>query len=180
MNRPSLLPPAAGTFERAAEQACARLADVPPDLRRVWNPDTCPAALLPWIAWAFGVEDWRDYWTEPTKRALVRASIPLRRQRGTRAVVEDVVRAFGSNLVLREWWETSPPGVPHTFAVLINYSAGGATVSYEFQADIVRQISRAKPLRSHFTVSVGLTAGAALNVCGYLRAATYTRLQLEG
>lgn len=176
----SLLPPAATAFERDAEAATARLAAVPPDVRRAWNPDTCPAELLPWLAWAFGVEDWKDYWSEATKRSVIRNSIPLRRKRGTRAAVEDVVRNFGSALVLREWWETSPPGVPHTFAVVINYAAGGETVTAEFQEDIRRQITRAKPLRSHFSVGVGFSAGAQLNVIGYVRAATYNRLQLEG
>lgn len=176
----SLLPPAATPFERHAEAATARIVAPPPDIRRVWNPDTCPAALLPWLAWAFGVEDWRDYWTEATKRTIVRNAIPLRRKRGTRAAVEDVVRSFGSSIVLREWWEASPPGTPHTFSVVINYAAGGATVTAEFQADIVRQVERAKPLRSHFTVGVGLSAAGALNVCGYVRAGTYTRLQLTG
>lgn len=180
MNKPSLLPPAAAAFERDIEQAAARLADVPPDVRRTWNPDTCPAHMLPWLAWAFAVEDWKDYWPEAAKRAVIRAAIPLRRARGTRAAVEDVVRSFGSHLVMQEWWETTPPGLPHTFGVFINYGAGAGTVTEAFQADIVDQITRAKPLRSHFTVSVGLAATAALNVVGYLRAATYTRLHLEG
>lgn len=180
MNKPSLLPPAAGTFERHAEQATARLADIPPDVRKVWNPDTCPAGILPWLAWAFGVEDWKDYWPEAAKRAVIRNSIPLRRRRGTRAAVEDVVRSFGSNLVMQEWWETTPPGTPHTFSVLINFGAAQGTVTYELQQDIVTQITRAKPLRSHFTVGVGLEASAQLNAIGYIRAGTYNRLQLAG
>lgn len=180
MNRPSLLPPSSGRFERHAEQAIARLADVPPDVRQVWNPETCPAALLPWLAWAFGVEEWKDYWPESTKRAVIRNSIPLRRRRGTRAAVEEVVRSFGSNLWMREWWETTPPGTPHTFAVVINYGAAQGTVTESFQQDVVAQITRAKPLRSHFTVSVGIEVAAPLNIVGYLRAGTYNRLQLAG
>jgi phage tail P2-like protein len=180
MNKPSLLPPAAGAFERHAEQATARLEDVPPNVRKVWNPDTCPAAMLPWLAWAFGVEDWKDYWPEATKRAVIRNSIPLRRHRGTRAAVEHVVRSFGSNLLLQEWWETTPPGTPHTFAVIINYGAAQPAITAEYQQDIARQLDRAKPLRSHYALSVGLKAAAQINVIGYLRAGTYSRLQLAG
>ena len=82
--------------------------------------------------------------------------------------------------MLREWWETTPKGTPHTFQVLINYGAGMETVTAKFQADIVAAVTRAKPLRSHFTVGVGITARADLNVIGYARAATFNRLQFQG
>jgi hypothetical protein len=64
--------------------------------------------------------------------------------------------------------------------VLINYGAAQGTVTDELQQDIVTQITRAKPLRSHFTVGVGLESAAQLNVIGYLRAGTYNRLALAG
>ena len=54
---PSLLPHNASPQERAIEAATARLADVPVPLRDLWNPETCPAELLPWLAWAFGVDE---------------------------------------------------------------------------------------------------------------------------
>lgn len=178
MNKPTLLPPSAQSFERHAEQAAARLEDVPPSVRPVWSPDDCPEPLLPWLAWALGVEDWRDYWTEATKRDVIRQSIPIRRLRGTRAAVAAAIAPFGAHMIIREWWETTPPGVPHTFQVIIIY--GGLAVTAAMQDDVVRQITRAKPLRSHFTVSVGLSAAAQLNVCGYVRAGTYNRLALQG
>ena len=57
---------------------------------------------------------------------------------------------------------------------------GKETVTAKYQADIVAAVARAKPLRSHFTVGVGLEAAAQLNVIGYIRAGTYNRLQLAG
>lgn len=175
-----LLPPNASPQERAIAQACAGIGTLPVPLRPLWNPDTCPLAQLPWLAWALGVEDWDSTWPEATQRAVVKASIPLRRIRGTRKAVEDVVRSYGSTLVLKEWWEISPQGTPHTFQVLINYGAGMATITAKYQADIIAAVGRAKPLRSHFTVGIGIAARAELNVIGYLRAATFTRLTLEG
>lgn len=175
-----LLPPNATPKDRAIAQACASLGDLPSPLRAIWNPDTCPLGLLPWLAWALGVDDWDADWPESTQRAVIRAAIPLRRIRGTRAAVENAVRPYGSTLVLREWWETSPPGTPHTFQVLINYGAGMETVTAKYQADIVTAINRAKPLRSHFALGVGITARAELGVIGYARAATYNRLQFQG
>lgn len=175
-----LLPPNATPKARAIARACASLGEMPSPLRRLWSPDTCPAALLPWLAWALGVEDWDAAWPESTQRAVIKASIPLRRIRGTRKAVEDAVRPYGSTLVLREWWETTPQGDPHTFQVILNYGAGMATVTAKFQSDIVAAVTRAKPLRSHFTVGVGITARAELNVIGYARVATYNRLSLQG
>ena len=175
-----LLPPNATPQARAIAAACAGLGALPVPLPSLWAPDTCPAGLLPWLAWALGVEDWDATWPEHTQRAIIKASIPLRRIRGTRAAVENAVRPYGSTLVLREWWETTPAGAPHTFQVLINYGAGMETVTAKFQADIVAAVARAKPLRSHFTVGVGITARAELNVIGYARAATYNRLSLQG
>ena len=175
-----LLPPNATPVERAIFKACAAVLETPVPIPSLWNPDTCPRSHLPWLAWALGVEDWDAAWPEATQRAVIRASIPLRRIRGTRAAVENAVRPYGSTLVLREWWETTPKGTPHTFQVLINYGAGMQTVTAKFQADIVAAITRAKPLRSQFTLGVGITARSELNVIGYARVATFNRLSFQG
>ena len=47
-----ILPPNATALERALADAGARLSDVPVVVRELWNPDACPAAHLPWLAWA--------------------------------------------------------------------------------------------------------------------------------
>ncbi len=49
----SLLPPSAIHPERAQEQASTELITaLDTDMvRKVKNPDTCPAHLLPWLAW---------------------------------------------------------------------------------------------------------------------------------
>jgi len=56
---PSVLPPNATPFERNLESAGWRLGDDgPAGIRSLWNPQSIPAALLPWLAWALGVEAW--------------------------------------------------------------------------------------------------------------------------
>ena len=48
MSEQTLLPPNASDLERATEGAIrARLTAVPIPLATLWNPDTCPAPLLP-------------------------------------------------------------------------------------------------------------------------------------
>lgn len=79
----SLLPPNATPQERALEGATARLGDVPAPLRDVWNPDTCPAQLLPWLAWAFGVDEWDAAWSDEAKRNTIRNAVAIQRRKGS-------------------------------------------------------------------------------------------------
>lgn len=79
----SLLPPNATAQERALEGATARIGDVPAPLRDLWNPDTCPAALLPWLAWAFGVDEWDAKWSDEAKRNTIRDAVMIQRRKGS-------------------------------------------------------------------------------------------------
>lgn len=174
----NLMPPNASVLERNLAELTTRIDQIPTPIRDIWNPDTCPLELLPWLAWAFSVDAWKDYWSESTKRLVIKRAVAIARQKGTRRSVEDVVKAFGANLILREWWEKTPPGPPHTFDIIINY--GGSTVTEALQNDVLEEIRRVKPARSHFTLSIGLTATAQINAAGVLRAATFTRLAFTG
>ncbi len=61
----------------------ARISDVPIRARTVWNAQTCDVALLPWLAWALGVDEWDSEWTESTKRAVIASSAAVHRTKGT-------------------------------------------------------------------------------------------------
>ncbi|WP_277981531.1 phage tail protein I [Sphingomonas phyllosphaerae] len=116
----TLLPPNATALERALEAATARLGDVASPLRRLVDPDTCPAELLPYLAWAVAIDSWSDDWPERVRRARVRAAIPIQRRKGTVASIRDLIASFGGAVALREWWQTSPRGHPYTFAIVID------------------------------------------------------------
>lgn len=79
----TLLPPNATTQERALDSATARIGEVPAPLRDVWNPDTCPASMLPWLAWAFGVDEWDAGWPEEAKRNTIRDAVMIQRRKGS-------------------------------------------------------------------------------------------------
>ena len=49
-----LLPPNACSEERDVSLTLARVNDVETPVRELDDPATCPAALLPWLDWAFG------------------------------------------------------------------------------------------------------------------------------
>lgn len=71
MSDSRLLPTGSSLLEVAAAKACAEIEKTPVSIRELWNPDTCPANLLPWLAWSFSVDRWDDKWPEATKRAVI-------------------------------------------------------------------------------------------------------------
>lgn len=175
-NLPSLLPPNSTAAERALEQVQARPSLLPVPLRELWNPDTCPAHLLPWLAWTLSLDSWQPYWPEAVKRARIRAAVEIQRRKGTAKSVRDVVAAFGSALALREWWQKSPMGTPHTFDVVLTLGPGVPNTA-AYQQDVIKEIERTKPVRSHFTFTLGLAATGGLGLAGAARPVIYRRIQ---
>lgn len=176
----SLLPPNATALDRAAEAVLARhLSSIAQPHRALWNPDTCPLELLPWLAWQMGVEAWRSDWPEHIKRAIVRNAIQVQRQRGTIKSVRDTVAAFGGAISIREWWQTTPKGEPHTFELVFTMTGqDGSQASAAFVQDVMAEVSRVKPLRSHFTFIQGIATTAAVKLAAVGRPVTYARLDM--
>ncbi|ALA81485.1 TPA: phage tail protein I [Stenotrophomonas maltophilia] len=175
-----LLPP----NSTRSEQALARAAvtrPLPVDITALWDADRCPAALLPWLAWALSVDEWKAYWPDKVKRARVRAAIAIQRRKGTWGSVRDVVAAFGGSILIREWWEMQPQGAPHTFeAVMTIANQGGETATAKFVDDVIGEITRTKPVRSHFTFTQGMQASAEIGALAGARGTTFRRIQLIG
>jgi phage tail P2-like protein len=96
---PSVLPSNATPFERNMESAGWRLgADGPVGIRALWNPQAIPAALLPWLAWALGVDAWDTAWDEAKKRAVVASPLADHRVDGTLAGVRRVTELYGGTV----------------------------------------------------------------------------------
>lgn len=91
----TLLPPNATAGERALEQATARLAHVPVMAVKVWSPTDCPADFLPWLAWAFRVDEWDSNWPEATQRAVIAASVAIHKIKGTLASIQHALAVSG-------------------------------------------------------------------------------------
>lgn len=177
---PSLLPPNATPLERALEAVTTRVDAIPAPLRDLWNPDTCPASHLPWLAYALSIDSWSAGWSEPVKRSVIRQAIAVQRTKGSVASVRQVVEAFGGQIALREWWQTTPPGAPYTFDLVLTLNGeGGEPASAAFVEEVIDEVARTKPARAHFTFTQGVSAGGAIALAGSGRAANYLRLQLE-
>ena len=90
---PSLLPPNATALEkRTAASGFVTPSGIVPTL---WNPDTCPATLLPWLAWAESVDEWDDAWAEQRKRDVIKVSRAIHRMKGTPAAIRRALTALG-------------------------------------------------------------------------------------
>jgi len=173
---PSLLPPGSTPLEKAVEQVAAGMLDIPTPIRSVWSPDTCPIGLLPWLAWGLSLDNWSSDWTDAIKRERVRKAIPIARQKGTAASVRAVVHSFGGSVAIREWWQMEPKGDPHTFSLVLNLDQNGAPASAAFVDQVIAEVSRAKPVRSHFTFTQGITAKASIGLIAAVRPTIYARL----
>lgn len=91
----SLLPLNATAQEYALEAATSRLGEVPTPLRDVWNPDVCAVNLLPWLAWAFGVDEWAPDWSEDAKRSTIRSAVNIQRRKGSVWSIKRAIAAAG-------------------------------------------------------------------------------------
>ncbi len=168
----SLLPPNSTPLERALERATAPGLD-PDVIRTLWNPATCPAHLLPWLAWAVSVDEWDDSWDEGTQRRVIAASIPIHRRKGTVAAVRAALTVLGHRVHLVEWWKQTPRGVPHTALAEIEIDNRG--LDDLTLAGLEQRIRSVKPARSHITVRlVGRTACPLHVACATLAGDTVT------
>lgn len=160
-----LLPCNATPQERALSEAIARLSDVPVLVREQWNPDTCPAALLPWLAWAMSVDVWDPAWTDAQKRGAIQASFAVHQRKGTIGAVRSALNALGLDIRMTEWFQDSPPAAPYTFRLSVVIDQSGVT-----QAQLIPVISvveSTKNLRSHLSeIAVEVTTRAASPVVG--------------
>jgi phage tail P2-like protein len=102
--------------------------------------------------------------------------IAIARRKGTAESVRSVVASFGGSVAIREWWQSEPRGLPHTFSLILNLDSAGAPASAAFVDQVIAEVNRAKPARSTFTFTQGLTAQAGIGLVAALRPTIYARL----
>lgn len=157
-----LLPPNATALEKALANTMATVLDqVQLRAREVWDMDTCPTALLPWLAWTYGVDAWDDQWTEEQKRRVIKSSVAVHRYKGTIGAVKDAIGALGLDAQVQEWFNQIPPGAPYTFKLIINAQQVGVS-QLQFMR-LLETVNSAKNLRSWLDeVKATITSSAGL------------------
>ncbi|MFJ4055978.1 phage tail protein I [Pseudomonas sp. NPDC089743] len=159
----SLLPLNRTSLEAALEGAADE--DLAIMLRRLYNPDTCPAGLLYLLAWAWSVDRWDDRWSEAVKRSVIRSSFYIHAHKGTIGALRRVVEPFGYLIEVVEWWQTAPQGVPGTFELKVGVAEEG--ISEETYQELSALIDDARPVSRHM---IGLAI--SLETTGNLYLAT--------
>ncbi|SEN18806.1 phage tail protein, P2 protein I family [Pseudomonas sp. ok272] len=162
----SLLPLNSTELERAIEAAIDEDTEIP--LRTLYNPDTCPVALLPWLAWTWSVDRWDSQWPEAVKRSAIRSAFYIHLRKGTIGALRRVVEPLGYLIEVLEWWQTTPMGVPGTFALKVGVLDEGITEA--MYQELERLIDDAKPVSRHMT---GLAISLETNGHFYLGACVY-------
>jgi len=175
----TILPVNATATERAIEGATARIGEAPVPNADLWNPATCPAALLPWLAWALSVDDWDANWTEDRKREVIAAAVYVHRHKGTVASIRTAIDKAGfAGAELRERWSASLHDGSFAHTGARTYAPGDhwaeyrvvltAPISLKQAAWFRAQLARVAPARCHLKA---LSYLQALNI--YNAAITY-------
>lgn len=142
-----LLPPSATELLRQTSLAAERATSLPVEIRDEWSPQRCASHMLPWLAWAFGVEEWDVTWTEAQKRAAITSALAVKRTKGTIGAVVSTVESMGLGAQVIEWFNQVPLGTPYTYDLVI--TAEGAGFSQQQLDLLLALIERTKNVRSH-------------------------------
>ena len=160
----SLLPANATAFERALEAALAQDVEMP--IRKLWSAADCPPALLPYLAWALGVEEWDPDWPAAVKRAAVANAFAIHREKGTLAGLKRVLSTAGAEYEYVE----RPAGVAMTAKLsILNSNA-------VYLPDITRAIGRVKRASLELDIELLSAAAGEIPIAGGLGAATVVEI----
>ena len=160
----SLLPLNATPFERALEAALSQDLDIP--IRKLWSSADCPAGLLPYLAWAMGVEEWDPGWPVAVKRAVVANAFAIHREKGTLAGLKRVLDTAGAEYEYLE----RPAGVAMTARLSIFNS------NAVYLPDIAQAVNRVKRASLDLEIVLQSAASGEIPVAGGLGAATVAKI----
>ncbi len=173
----TVLPPMASKLERQLEQVIATTFVIDVDIARLWNPETCDAALLPWLAWGLSIDLWDADWSEATKRAAIADAIPFQQRKGTPASLRTVLDRFDPLIALVEWFQANPRMDPHTFRLELPLpSQSEVLYNEDLVAALLRDITAVKPVRSHMQAVFALKMTTAAYLAAAAQAVSYVRL----
>lgn len=169
---PSLLVPAlrADLNMRSLETLGARSSALDISTVVLYDFDSVDASALPHLAEQFNVlgdAGWDIADTDEKKRALLKEAVALHRIKGTRYAVKRSLELLGINATLKEWWETTPKGAPHTFSIhaeVTDQPPGAPAVTAERLKQISQTVTFWKRASSHFAITLGVSIATELQM----------------
>ncbi len=181
----SLLPSNVHPETVALERAISRAFDLPVEvIATLWNPVTCPAAVLPWLAWSMSVDEWRPEWDEATKRAVIAESIKLHLTKGTRGSIQRLLELIGfPGAAITEWWEPVTDPVlsqihstdPYTFSIGFDPQCNPIPFDPALFSRLSRLLAHNVPVRSRWCLYLNVHSSSTVGVGGAARLMQFAR-----
>lgn len=143
--------------ERALAAALEPLRAIDPAaIETLWDAWRCPAAMLPFLAYALSVDFWDDNWDEVTKRQTIADAPDYHRRKGILAAVEAAAGSAGLPASITEWFDRLPEGRRGTASIHIEAPLDqvGAII-----AKVRPRIYAAKPKSRAIFIGVGEATG---------------------
>jgi phage tail P2-like protein len=135
--------------------------------------------VLPWLAWAWGADEWDGTWPIDQQRAVVASAIDVRRRHGTIGAVREAIAALGIECQVQEWFAQIPAGTPYTFSLLLE--AGQAGYSLATLERLRRIVDNTRNLRSHLDLIAPVaTSRATLHVSAAAAVGSDMAVQFAG
>ena len=155
----SLLPANSRPLEHAIAGTTAKLEPIPVPFESVWDIDTAPDSLLPYLAYAWSVDEWNDNWTEDTKRQVIKNSLWVHERKGTLGAVKRALSAMNYDAKVIEWFEKKPQGKAGTFSIELHPTTGVIADSILQISNVIDAVKRKS---AHYDVYIGLTLPAVI------------------
>lgn len=155
----SLLPANSRPLEHALAGATAKLEPIPVPFDTIWDVDTAPDSLLPYLAYAWSVDEWNDNWTDDTKREVIKNSLWVHERKGTLGAVKRALLAMKYDATVIEWFQKSPRGKAGTFSIELHPTTG---IIADNILQIRAMIDAVKRLSAHYDVYLGYTLPAVI------------------
>jgi len=164
----SLLPMNATKTEQTIERTISRDLELP--TKTLWDPQTCPAVLLPWLAWSLSVDQWDTQWPIATQRKVIAESATIHRHKGTVMALKQVLANQGVAVGLTE----RPNGLPFTFE-LVAWRDAQVVMDATFYRHLRIAVETVKPVRTRYQLRVGARFGTAMGVATLIQSALIRR-----
>ena len=154
MSTDSLLPENRTALELALERTFKKqFDDIDHPFLKIWRPYECPEHLLPWLADAVGVDEWRPDDPEMDRRNQIATFWPRQRQAGMRVAIRRAVESMGFTPEFLPWYQTGKE--PGTLEVRV--WSDGKAITTDLSSRLDKRINRAISERDDVTLSTAFS-----------------------
>ena len=171
----SILPKNASYLELSLEKTVSKFLEPKTFLKKsfddiflsLWDYRSCDESLLPYLAWALGVEIWNDGMSLSQKRQIIKTYLKIRKLRGTVWGLHLAFEALGVDARIKE---NASADDPYFFKL----SVSGA-IDPKLKDQLYEIIDILKPLRTHYVLDYSINLESKTAVFGMIRSTQIAR-----